>query len=75
MKSFVVCQDKYGIQSEDVGYPPIGVLRLNMAFWAANDYLVYEKKVRGHIRDSSDSLLKLRIGFSLTGLLPSHCVY
>ena len=38
LKFTIVCQDKSDIQNEVV-YPPLGVIRLNMACGAANGYL------------------------------------
>ena len=64
LKFTAVCQDKSDIQSEIVVYPPLGMIRLNMVFGAANDYLsltpYYEKKARGNIKYALDSLFKLR---------------
>ena len=46
-----------------VVYPFLGVIKLNMALGAANDYLsltpYYEKNVRGYIWDAWASLLKI----------------
>ena len=48
MKFTIVCQDKSGIQNEVV-YPPLRVIRLNMTCGAANGYLClslcYEKRL------------------------------
>ena len=39
MKFTIVCQDWSGMQGEAVVHPPLGVIRFNMTYGAANDYL------------------------------------
>ena len=64
IKFTIVCQDQSEMQRDITVYPPLGIVKLNMTYDAANDYLrlppYYEKEVKGHISDTWGSLLKFK---------------